>query len=201
MSPLPRLDLAAGVALRPWRSADAGAVLAAMSDPQVRRYAGVLAPDLAAAERMVARRLGSFSAQQGASWAMVEADRLVGSVTFQVLDGHLLTGSVGYWLLPPARGRGLAAAAVRAGTRHVLRELGWHRIELYHAVDNPRSCAVAVRAGFRYEGTMRQAMHYPDPPRWSDEHLHARLRADPDPVPTPDGSDPVPTPGSGPGRR
>lgn len=181
MIPLPRLDLAAGVTLRPVTRGDARALLAAMTDPQVRRYAGVLPLDLAAAERLVARRVGSAAARRGASWVLVEAGRVVGSLTFHEVDDGLRTGSVGYWLLPPARGRGLATAALLAGTRHVLDSLGWHRIELYHAVDNPRSCAVARRAGFRYEGTMREAMHYPDPARWSDEHLHARLACDPEP--------------------
>ena len=35
-----------------------------------------------------------------------------------------------------------------------------------------------VRAGYVYEGTLRQAMRYPVDGRWSDEHLHARLATD-----------------------
>jgi ribosomal-protein-alanine N-acetyltransferase len=61
----------------------------------------------------------------------------------------------------------------------VFEHLGWHRVELYHAVENGRSCAVARRAGFPFEGVMREAMRYPVDGRWSDEHLHARLVSDP----------------------
>ena len=106
---------------------------------------------------------------------------VVGSVGFGQLHSGVESGSVGYWLLPEVRGRGVATAAVRVGTRAVFQHLGWHRIELYHAVENERSCAVARRCGYPMEGVMRDAMRYPDDGRWSDEHLHARLASDPPP--------------------
>jgi RimJ/RimL family protein N-acetyltransferase len=88
---------------------------------------------------------------------------------------------VGYWLLPEGRGRGIATSALRRTTPVVFRRLEWHRIELYHAVENKRSCGVARRSGYVAEGVMRSAMRYPADGRWSDEHLHARLVTDPDP--------------------
>ena len=65
-------------------------------------------------------------------------------------------------------------------TRLVFDRFGWHRIELYHAVENERSCGVAKRAGYPPEGVKRSAMSYPVDGRRSDEHLHARLVSDPD---------------------
>ena len=43
----------------------------------------------------------------------------------------------------------------------------------YHAVANPASCKVALRAGFPLEGLLRQSFVYGDGQRY-DEHLHAR---------------------------
>jgi RimJ/RimL family protein N-acetyltransferase len=60
----------------------------------------------------------------------------------------------------------------------VFERLGWHRIELAHAVENERSCGVARRCGYLQEGVMRHAMRYAADGRWSDEHLHARLSTD-----------------------
>ena len=51
--------------------------------------------------------------------------------------------------------------------------LGLHRIEVDHSVENPASCRVATRAGFRLEGTKRgDALHADG---WHDMHLHARV--------------------------
>jgi ribosomal-protein-alanine N-acetyltransferase len=176
-------QLPGGRRLRPWRADDAAGLMLAMRDPLVRHYAGLLHDDRAQALRSVQRWATSWADGDGAAWAISGPGRgVVGSVRFGVLDAELGSGSVGYWLSPESRGQGVASAAVRAGTRAVIDGLGWHRIELYHAVENGRSCAVARRCGYRYEGLLRQAMQYPVDGRWSDEHLHARLAGDPDPT-------------------
>jgi hypothetical protein len=85
-----------------------------------------------------------------------------------------------YWVLPAARGRGVATGATVAMARWALHDLGLHRLELRHATANPASCRVAARAGFGLEGTLRGAMQHPD--GWHDMHLHARLQATPKPA-------------------
>lgn len=187
MSGQPTVDLAGGVRMRPWSSADVPQLLVAYRDPEVRRYAAAVPRTPADAEQELARRSGLFPTGQGVAWALDAAvatsrGHLLGGVTFALLDEGLGVGSVGYWLAPAARGRGLATQALRQGTSTVFRVLRWHRIELYHAVENSRSCALAERAGYRYEGLMREAMRYPEDGRWSDEHLHARLARDPEPL-------------------
>jgi [ribosomal protein S5]-alanine N-acetyltransferase len=81
-------------------------------------------------------------------------------------------GECGYWVLPAARGTGVAPRAVQAVTRWALDDLGVHRIELVHSVANPASCQVASKAGYLLEGTMRSASLHAD--GWHDMHLHAR---------------------------
>jgi RimJ/RimL family protein N-acetyltransferase len=176
----PTIGLREGLRLRSWTPEDAPGLLLATRDEAVRHYAGRLIEDRAAALEMLRRWGGSWSEGSGAAWALSDAGgQVLGSLRFGIIDTNLLTGSVGYWLLPEVRGRGIASAALRAGTAEVFRHLGWHRIELYHAVENQRSCSVARRAGYRQEGVMREAMRYPSDGRWSDEHLHARLVSDP----------------------
>jgi RimJ/RimL family protein N-acetyltransferase len=178
----PRLDLPGGLELRAWRQDDAAAFLLAQRDPLVARYAGFLLEDRADALLTVQRYAASWPDGDGVAWAVSgPGGELLGSVRFALHDSGLGCGSVGYWLCPDARGRGAATAALRVGTRFVVERLGWHRIELSHAVENERSCAVARRAGFRPEGVLRDGMRYPVDQRWSDEHLHARLSTDPDP--------------------
>ncbi|MBT0770311.1 GNAT family N-acetyltransferase [Kineosporia sp. J2-2] len=177
----PEPSLADGHRLRPWATADAPAITLAMRDPLVRRYASHLLDDRDVALGAIHTWNGQWPEGTGAAWALIGPDRAVlGQIRFGLVDEGLGTGSVGYWLVPEARGRGLASQAVARASTVVFNRLGWHRIELYHAVENDRSCAVARRAGYPLEGVMREAMLYPDDERRSDEHLHARLASDPD---------------------
>lgn len=181
--PQPEVELPAGLRLTAWRQDDAAAFVLAQRDPLVRHYAGRLVEDRAAALVAVHRYTASWQDGNGPEWAVRDrTGRLVGAVGFRLIDAHLARGMVGYWMLPEARGLGATTAAVLAGTRLVFGTLGWHRVELWHAVENERSCAVARRCGYRLEGTARHGMRYPEGERWSDEHVHARLVDDPDPL-------------------
>jgi RimJ/RimL family protein N-acetyltransferase len=62
---------------------------------------------------------------------------------------------IGYWLLPEARGRGYASRATRLVATWALRTLGFPRIQLWASPDNQHSQRVAVLAGFKYEGRLR----------------------------------------------
>ncbi len=182
-TPAPRrpVELAAGgYRLRPWSEADAAAVLAVADDPEIGRWNPFqpAADDLAGARDWCAAR-GDWDGSH-ASWAVCD-DRgtLLGSVSLHQLDSHNAGGEVGYWVAPPARGRGVATAAVRAAARYAFDGLRLERVELFHAVENPASCRVAERAGFALEGTHRSSFRYGDG-QLHDEHCHARLAGDPD---------------------
>ena len=177
----PGASLPGGLRLRGWTAQDAAPLLLALRDPLVERYSGYLLADRAAAVQAVQAFAAAWTEGTGAAWAIDDSGgTLLGSLRFGLTDAELGLGSVGYWLVPQARGVGTAAAAVAAGSRAVFGRLGWHRIELRHALENERSCAVARRSGYRLEGTLRAAMRYPSDGRWSDEHLHARLASDPE---------------------
>jgi RimJ/RimL family protein N-acetyltransferase len=89
---------------------------------------------------------------------------------------------VGYWVLPEARGQGVATRALALAADWALTDLGLHRLELDHAVGHDVSCRIAERCGFRYEGTLRGAMFEAERyDAFRDMHLHARLATDPEP--------------------
>lgn len=195
----PRLALEGappGVAARPWSLADAPALVLAHRDPLVRRYATTLLDDRSQATATLAGWGGLWQDGDGAAWALVNrSGELLGGLTFALLDPVSRRGEAGYWLAAGARGRGVATVALRAGTALVVGALGWHRVDASHAVGNERSCAVARRAGYAAEGTLRDAQFYPDTGAWSDEHLHGYVSPHP---PTPRTA--APPPGPGPGR-
>jgi len=173
-------SLPGGLRLRCWTGQDAAGLLLGLRDPLVERYSGYLLADRAAAELAVQAFAAAWTEGTGAAWAIDDAGGTVlGSLRFGLTDAELGLGVVGYWLSPPARGHGVASAALTIGSEAVFARLHWHRVELRHAVENERSCGVARRAGYRLEGTLRAGMRYPSDGRWSDEHLHARLASDP----------------------
>jgi RimJ/RimL family protein N-acetyltransferase len=109
----------------------------------------------------------------------VDGDLLGGISVFHV-SADQADGELGYWVLPAARRQGVAGDAVRAVARFCFAGVGLRRLQLFHAVDNPASCATATGAGFLLEGTLRQGYRYHDG-LVRDEHLHARLATDPEP--------------------
>jgi ribosomal-protein-alanine N-acetyltransferase len=64
-------------------------------------------------------------------------------------------GTIGYWLLPGGRGRGLATRAVRLVTRWCFEALGLARVAILAEPSNRASVRVAERSGFRFEGVLR----------------------------------------------
>lgn len=166
--------------LRPWTRADVALVLGAFTDPAIRHYAGNLYDTAVDAKRFVDSRATSWTEGTGAAWAITSAGTgtVLGHVGLHEMDRGLRLAMVGYWLLPRARRRGVMTRTLEAVSAYAFGPLGLHRVELAHAVENAASCRVAERAGYPYEGTLRDAMCYPVDGRWSDEHLHARLATD-----------------------
>ncbi|HET9092751.1 MAG TPA: GNAT family protein [Acidimicrobiales bacterium] len=166
--------------LRAWEAADAPVVLEAARDPAIGLFAPM--PEVADGGRAAARAWcearADWSSGEQASWAVTEDGRVVGSISAFELDHDQSTGELGYFVLPAFRGRGIAGTALASVTSFCFERIGLWRLELFHAVENEASCAVASRAGFLHEGTHRQSFRYGDGVR-HDEHLHGRLASDP----------------------
>lgn len=117
-----------------------------MHDPDVIRWIGP--PDRSPEDVLVQNE--ERWAQGSPTLAICEPDgTCVGKIWLSVSQTDRSTGSIGYWLLPVARGRGLATSAVRLLSTWAIRELGTTKLRLTTAPDNARSQRVAERSGFR----------------------------------------------------
>ena len=83
-----------------------------------------------------------------------------------------------FWVLPDARGHGLAAIALEVVSNWALEAVGLHRLDLHHSVENTGSCRIAAKCGYDLEGTARSSVLHSD--GWHDMHLHARIKPDAD---------------------
>lgn len=175
----PVLTTGTGLLLRPWRLHDAGdvaAVLAAYADPEIQRWGVRDVPDAHEARTWMAGWAAAWRERTDACWAVERDGATIGRIALRRLDLAGGVSEVAYWVLPAARGCGVASAAAAEVSRWAFEELGLHRLELCHSVQNEGSCAVARRIRFAWEGTLRDGMLHVD--GWHDMHLHARLATD-----------------------
>jgi RimJ/RimL family protein N-acetyltransferase len=93
-----------------------------------------------------------FEIEDGGGW------RLAGGLAFAVTNRRSRIAYLyGVMLDPEARGRGLAERAVRLLAAHLIRDRGYHRVQLEVYAFNDRAIRLFERAGFVREGVKRKA--------------------------------------------
>ncbi|MFI6208561.1 GNAT family N-acetyltransferase [Streptomyces sp. NPDC051041] len=177
-TPQPTLRTGDGLLLRPWTARDAPAVHEIFQDPVLRQWHVRAADSQEEVAGWIEEWRTAWKEERSAQWAVAEAagDRLLGRVALREMRLDEGVAEVAYWTAAAARGRGVAARAATALAAWALDEIGFHRLELLHAVRNEASCRVAAKAGFALEGTKRSAALHAD--GWHDMHLHARVQGD-----------------------
>lgn len=114
--------------LRPWEPEDATRVVEAYSDPAIQKWhaRSMTEPEALSWVMSWSER---WTAETGACRAVVDRDLLVGRVGLRTLDLTEGAGEAAYWVMPDARGRGVATRALRAATAWMFTQVGLHRIE------------------------------------------------------------------------
>jgi RimJ/RimL family protein N-acetyltransferase len=112
---------------------------------------------------------------------IIELDgRRAGVMGFEVRNRRSRIAHLGNLAIhPDLRGRHLADDAARLLQRHLLFELGFHRLELEIYGFNERALRHAERAGFVREGVRRKAYWRHD--EWVDGVLYGLVREDLEP--------------------
>ncbi len=110
-----------------------------------KAYGGPLSPGAAWAR--LASDLGAWHLQGFGVWVIQRAadGELVGTCGFW--QGLGWPRELTWWLLPEARGQGLAAEASRAVLRHAYRVFGWPSVETYMNDNNEAARALVLRLG------------------------------------------------------
>ena len=150
---LPVPDLAGPMTqLRPWRVADAPALVAAWHDPVIRDRLEVPEPaDEAAAVRWISQRERAWTEGRSADLAVIDppSGTVIGEVGLSGLDPVRRAALVGWWIAEDWRGQGRAGEAVRLVVDWALSEGPLEAVMAEIGADNPASMAVARRAGLR----------------------------------------------------
>ena len=118
--------------------------------------------------------------------------RRAGAMGFEVANRRSRIANLGGLAVHPQfRGRRLADEAVRLLQRHLLLDLGYHRLQLEIYGFNERAIAHVERAGFVREGVRRKA--YRRHGEWIDGVLFGLVREDLEPDPRDERPDASPT--------
>jgi RimJ/RimL family protein N-acetyltransferase len=159
--PYPEPDLCDGVVrLRRWEHRDVECVRLAATDtriPQGTSVPAVFSPDEGI--RFIERQWGRQLDGEGLSLAIAEtaADEAVG-VIVALLRWQPSVVGIGYWVVPPARGKRYAVRAVGLLVRWLLTQTTTTRVEALVEPDNLPSRRCLERSGFKEEGRLRLAI-------------------------------------------
>lgn len=103
-----------------------------------------------ASQRQFANNLGFQS-------GIFYRNKLTGCIGLHNIDWKNRKSSIGYWIAEQYQGHGLITRSCRTLLDFVFADLGLNRMEIRAGVHNQKSRSVAIRLGFQWEGTIRQA--------------------------------------------
>jgi len=152
------------VRLRRWSEGDLACIEEAASDPRIPRDTTVPAVFSIEEGRAFVRRQWSRVEQgEGLSLAIADAttDEALGRAVLTLRPQAGVAG-IGYWIIPRARGRGLASKAVRLLSSWALKCAGVARVEAWSEPGNVGSQRALTSAGFTREGVLRSFLSYTD---------------------------------------
>lgn len=128
-----------------------------LSHPDVIRFYGVNYSTYEATAAQMDWYQTMVAEGQGIPWKMVEkaTGEKVGVIAVYFYKPEHQRAEVGFWLLPLYWSKGYASEALHAVVQYWFRIKGLHRLEAFVEEGNEGSGRVLEKAGFRYEGTMR----------------------------------------------
>jgi RimJ/RimL family protein N-acetyltransferase len=164
------------VRLRRAAAADVPFLASLLGDPEVAPF---LAAGRVATHDTVAAQVARANAEPAAAGVLViEADGApVGTVAWERVNERSRIASVaGFAVDPSHRGRAVGLAASLALQRHLVRELGFHRVQMEVYAFNEGALRLAERAGWVREGVRRKAYRRGD--AWVDGVLFGVVAED-----------------------
>jgi RimJ/RimL family protein N-acetyltransferase len=148
-SPLPILETAR-LSLRPFASSDAAAVQANLGDGRIAETTLVIPHPYppGAAEEFIARHAEAWREGKSATWAVTwrSTGRVIGAMGLRLTLAHH-RAEAGYWVAVDEWGKGVATEALARVIAFAFDDMGLHRVEAHHFVENPASGRVMARCG------------------------------------------------------
>lgn len=151
-----------------------------ISDDETRPFLGNRAAE--SHEQALADIERSQREPEAYGWFVIEADgERAGCVNFErTSERHRIAHAGRFAIHPGFRGRHIGIDAAKAFQQHLIRDLGFHRIELRVYGFNERAIAHAEASGYLREGVQRRA--YWRDGAWQDAVMFALTEEDFEPT-------------------
>lgn len=95
--------------------------------------------------------------QDSYRWAIIEKSTqiCIGQIAFFLVDNKNHFGEIEYCIGSKFHRKGYASEAVKAILKYGFEKINFHKIQVCHKANNIASQGVIKKAGFKYEGTLR----------------------------------------------
>ena len=138
------------VVLRPLAEADVPRIVELGADPEVSRWWRGLTP-----EHVLAKARGEDDGVVG--WAIVVDGEVAGMIQhYEETDEEFRHAGIDLFLGAGVHDRGLGTDAVRTMARHLIDDLGHHRLVIDPAAHNQRAIRCYEKVGFKPVGVLRR---------------------------------------------
>ena len=107
------------------------------------------------------------------NFSILYSGKLVGGCGIKINQCRKFIGEIGYFLDEPFWGKGITTEAVKILEKIGFKKLGLKRIEIIMDPRNIASEKVAIKCGYKKEGTMKKSIE--DNGKFFDAYLYAKV--------------------------
>ena len=128
-----------------------------LSHPEVIPFYGVRYDSFAATKAQLEWYASIYKEGSGISWKLVDkkTQENIGDISVYLYKPEHRKAEIGFWLFPQFWNKGYATEALKAVIHYWKTEKGLHRLEAFVEEGNTASSHLLQKAGFLYEGTMK----------------------------------------------
>ncbi len=128
-----------------------------LSDPVETPYYGVYYQSFEATKTQLDWYEKNYSDGSGIHWKIVEKNsaKSVGVISVYYYKPEHKKAEAGFWLLPQFRNKGITSEVLKPVIQYWQQEKELHRLEAFVEEENTASSKLLEKAGFVYEGTMK----------------------------------------------
>lgn len=143
--------------LQPVTPDDQQFIFEGLSHPEVIPFFGVRYDTFEATKKQMEWYEKAYTEGTGGPWKIIEksSGEKMGVIAFYFYKPEHKKAEVGFWLFPSYWKKGFTSEALEAVINYCKTEKGIHRLEAFVETGNVASSRVLEKAGFDYEGKMK----------------------------------------------
>ena len=164
--------MATKIELRNQRVSDAKRFFEILNNPNFK-YFHVCPKDVESEKEFLRQNAKKRKNNLAYNYAILFKGKLVGGCGIKIDQHRTFIGEIGYFLDEAFWGKGIVTKAVKILEKIGFQKLGLKRINILMDPKNLGSEKVAIKCGYKKEGTMKKSIK--DGNKFSDAHLYAKV--------------------------